>query len=157
MAGHNTMKYLRRMFCCLLVVGLGAAAAAGEPGNVGRIFLADAGILDVSGSEIGDGERVRTVNDFAILHLATGHVLRMESNSAAILEAGEAGSVRVRVLAGRLSFNDPRGRLRRAGAASTFTLRPTVVDAATAEARLIDGGTSAGKRSAGSEPSRLRR
>jgi hypothetical protein len=135
---NQTMRCWKSWFVLLAAAAWASTAAAAEPQNMGRIFLAGPGGSEARGQEIAEGEVVRTVNDFAILHLGTGHVLRLESNSAVIFASGENGAVDVNVLAGRVSLVDPRGRVRRAGATSRFALRPTSVDAREAEARLLE-------------------
>ena len=51
-------------------------------------------------------------------------------------------------------MTDPRGHLRKAGASSTLTFEPTRVDAAAAEAVLVEQGAEIPQRGGRSRPSR---
>ena len=125
----------------LLLVGPGSVALAdGLPESVGEIFLAVPGSTDVvesRGREVADGELIRTVNDGAVVRLDNGQVLLLAANTAVAMESLPANAVLVRLLSGRVSLVG-NGEVHHVGAPSHFTLRAAELDAASAEAMLLD-------------------
>jgi hypothetical protein len=130
----------------LLAAGLALAAVGAErapledPGVLGVVFdeAQDLpGTLESVGRPLASGDLVKALDRGALVRLDNGRVLKLSSNSSALLEDGPAGDVTVTVLSGRVATVGEGGRPLVAGQRSRFTVSPTYRDAEEAEAQLL--------------------
>jgi hypothetical protein len=141
---ETTMLNRRRILACfaiaLVTTAIGAAATAGTPPELGRLFdeiAAGGGVLENSSRPVASGAITRTVSVGGVVHLDNGEVLRFGANSAARFDAADDGRVKVFVLSGRLSMVDQAGRVLWAGAGSKFTVAPARRDVMQVESTLL--------------------
>jgi hypothetical protein len=91
-----------------------------------------------------------------IVRLDNGEVLKLDPNSAAVLEANDRDVVTVTVLAGRVGMLGHGGRVLVAGSRSTFRVEPTAADPRAAEQALL-GSPLAARTLVGPTPEGLHR
>lgn len=140
MTGTTSNRWIPKLGVALLAVGVAVVTAGAEPLRLGLVYDEDPalpGTLETVGRPLIAGDLVKALNTGAVVRLDNGHVLKLSTNSSALIEAGPAGEVAVTVLSGRVSMVDEAGRPRLAGSGSRFTLTPTRQDAEAAEERLL--------------------
>lgn len=140
MTGTTANRWIARLGVGLLAVGVALVTAGAEPVRLGVVYDEhpdQPGTLETAGRALAGGDLVKALNAGAVIRLDNGHVLKLASNSSALIEAGDAGDVAVTVLSGRVTMVDEAGRLRVAGQQSRFTVSPTRQDAEAAEERLL--------------------
>lgn len=140
MTGTTANRWIAKLGVGLLAVGLALVTAGAEPVRLGVVYDEhpdQPGTLETVGRALAGGDLVKALNAGAVIRLDNGHVLKLSSNSSALIEAGDAGDVAVTVLSGRVAMVDEAGRLRVAGQRSRFTVSPTRQDAEAAEEQLL--------------------
>ena len=140
MTGKTAHRWIAKLGAGLLAVGLALVTAGAEPVRLGVVYdeyPEQPRTLATAGRSLASGDLVKALNAGAVVRLDNGQVLRLSSNSSALIEAGEAGDVAVTVLSGRVAMVDEVGRLRVAGQRSRFTVSPTRQDAEAAEEQLL--------------------
>jgi hypothetical protein len=138
--GTTPDRWIAKLGAGLLAVGLALGSAGAAPVRLGLVYDEDPelpGTLETAGRSLASGDLVKALNTGAVVRLDNGHVLKLTSNSSALIEAGESGQVAVTVLSGRVAMVDEMGRLRVAGQQSRFTVSPTQQDAEAAEGQLL--------------------
>jgi hypothetical protein len=138
--GTTATRWILKLGAGLLGAGVALAAGGAEPAPLGIAYDEVPGqprALESAGRPLLSGDLVKAVNQGAVVRLENGRVLRLASNSSAVLERGTAGEVRVTVLSGRVAMVGESGRPLVAGQRSRFTVRPAARDAEAAEAQLL--------------------
>jgi hypothetical protein len=138
--GTTSNRWIVKLGAGLFAVGFALASAGAGTVRLGSVYDEDPdlpGTLETAGRPLASGDLVKALNTGAVVRLDNGHVLKFSSNSSALIEAGEAGDVKVTVLSGRVAMVDDAGRPRVAGQRSRFTVSPTQQDAEVAEEQLL--------------------
>jgi hypothetical protein len=138
------------LFCALFGMGASRVRRDSSPGTVYRTDPRD-GVLETRGEQVQVGIPISTADEVALLELEEGAVLKLDPNSALVLE-GTAPDLFVRTLSGQVSLVGRSGRIVRGGAGSRFRVPLAEIAPEAAEQQLLaDPAVRARHRSRGLE------